>query len=321
MTDRIEQLERLAHLRSSGALTEEEFQHEKRLLNAAAMAEPALTAEGAEPIAVAPTATSGRGKFWVLGGLAVLAAGGVGVASTQLLGLSDLKQNDPALTAAGAAKAAPKPASGIKELPYARQLELAEQAVFGAGPTKEIGIEDGTVLSYADSKLIWSDSGAILISAGSNPVIVPNSMGALGVFYLKEVGGKFEVTIRRPDAIGGGTMGNPPEWKVLDDFGDVPMIVSESGGVWQGYQCGGTEVTALFKSGPTDVAAFASVYDETGAKGGGGEAITGKIANIVKNKSFDVRFTGTQNFTHHYVLQGDSYVRAGGAGQQELPTC
>jgi len=53
--------------------------------------------------------------------------------------------------------------------------------------------------------------------------------------------------------------------------------------------------------------------------------IDGTIVNVVRNRSFDVRFTGTRTITQHFERKGAAYVRAPHAGNEmdnnAIPTC
>lgn len=159
-------------------------------------------------------------------------------------------------------------------------------------------------------------------SGGSSPV----DFGTLGLFYLRETPGpKFEEVRRWPDAVAGGTMGNPPQWKIRTDFADRPVIEATGGGVWQGYGCDTTTLTELTASGPKLLATFASGYSSEGAEGDAGQIYDGTIVNVVRGRSFDVRFTGTRTITEHYVRKGAEYVRVPGKEEEMnesvIPTC
>ena len=64
--------------------------------------------------------------------------------------------------------------------------------------------------------------------------------------------------------------------------------------------------------GPRAVATVATGMSNTGALGSRGTEIEGRIANVRKNRSFDVVFTGTARFTEHYVMRAGRYVLASG---------
>lgn len=212
----------------------------------------------------------------------------------------------------------------IRALPAQRQVDLAFDAVFGL-KEREIHVSDEAVYSYSKGKVVWADFGPVLIvegSGGSSPV----DFGTLGLFYLRETPGpKFEEVRRWPDAVAGGTMGNPPQWKIRTDFADRPVIEATGGGVWQGYGCDTTTLTELTASGPKLLATFASGYSSEGAEGDAGQIYDGTIVNVVRGRSFDVRFTGTRTITEHYVRKGAEYVRVPGKEEEMnesvIPTC
>lgn len=47
----------------------------------------------------------------------------------------------------------------------------------------------------------------------------------------------------------------------------------------------------------------------TVAEGDAGQTYNGAIAKVVRNRSFDVRFTGTRTITQHFVRKGAEYAR------------
>jgi hypothetical protein len=230
------------------------------------------------------------------------------------------KMSDPSRAATEAAFAAG--AAVMKAMPEEEQLALAYKALFGNG-SREILTSSGRELRYDDGKIIWLDDTAILVAPGSNGDSSPVTIGALGIFYLKPNGQEFMLLKKFPVAIDGSIMGNPPEWEISKEFGSFPVIVSKAGGVWQGYSCGATLLTELIPSGPSDLVGFDSHYSNGGARGDDDQdqTVDGEIVNIVKDKSFEVRFGGTQNFTHHYDRHGDSYTRPPGDTKEEIPKC
>jgi hypothetical protein len=192
----------------------------------------------------------------------------------------------------------------------AEQLKLATRAVFPDGRAERVSA-DGEVIAYKVGKLIWAPFGPVLIASGSNTNVSAMSFGVLGVYYLKEQGSKFVVEKAWPEAIDGSIMGNAPEWEVSAEFGDLPVIISKSGGVWQGVACQTTAIHELYKDvGPGLLASFQSLVDQSGSRlREPAVSVKGKIENIVKGKSFDVRFTGTQDYVAHFEKKFDGYDR------------
>ncbi|MGQ7828817.1 hypothetical protein [Altererythrobacter sp. Z27] len=214
--------------------------------------------------------------------------------------------------------------SAIRKLSAERQLELAFAAVFGDGK-REIHVGEDEALSFAKGKLVWTEFGPVLIAEG-NGDSYPSAIGTLGIFYLREVPGPaFEEVRRWPDAVPGSIMGNPPRWTVRHDIANGPVVESTSGGVWQGYACHSTTLTELADSGPVSLITFNSGYDSTGAQGESGERYEGTIANAIRNRSFDVGYTGTNSIIEHYVRNGAEFLRVPASNEEMneslIPTC
>lgn len=140
--------------------------------------------------------------------------------------------------------------------------------------------------------------------------------GAIGVFYLKESGDRTQVMGRWPKAVEGWGWGAPPtDWYATDKFTTYPAIYAEGGYTGQGITCGGATITELRPEGPVEsevIRTFFSnegaVTDERIAAGEKVENLEGRIANIRKNTSFEVRVTGTGRFTEKYARRGGKFV-------------
>ena len=119
-------------------------------------------------------------------------------------------------------------------------------------------------------------------------------------------------------------MGNPPDWTISKDFGEYPVVISKTAGVWQGYRCGSTTLTELRPDGPFDLAQFHSDYSNSGAIRGESEpeSVDGEVGNIVAGKSFEVRYYGTRSFVHRYVRKGETFVLTDDTDPGSVvPTC
>jgi len=213
----------------------------------------------------------------------------------------------------------------IRSLSDEKQVDLAFDAVFGRG-ARQIRVPEQAVYTYANGKVVWTDFGAILIAEGTGDKPYPVALGALGLFYLREMPGmKFEEVRRWPDAVVGSAMASPPQWKVRQDITDQLVIESTAGGVWQGYACDATTLTELTPVGPLSLVTFDSYFDSSGAVEEGNQTFEGTIINVVRNRSFDVSFKGTRTIIEHFVRKGASYVRVTVAGEQAdqsvIPTC
>lgn len=207
----------------------------------------------------------------------------------------------------------------VRNLPKAEQIALAYRAVFGDGP---MGLTDadGQNFDFSGGDIVWLRDSAVLLVPGAAADAGAATVGTLGLFYLKPARNGFVEIARFPFFIDGNIMGNPPTWEISTAFmSDVPVIVSTAGGVWQGIRCRRTTITGLFDKAPGEIISFASEYDASGA--GKKDRLTGKIARIMLDKSFDVNFTGSRSFTHRYLRSFDGYDRIAANPPQELPEC
>ena len=333
--DHLSRLERLARLRETGALSAEEFAREKAALfqqGGAGMTHADEAGESPSPNPNTETETRAKRRWplLVLGGLALAGAGGWAMAewtgitasprATEAYPAHDKEPNPSAL-----APAAKPSLSAVRALSPGKQVDLAFEAVFGGG-AREIRVPDEAVYTYDKGKVVWTEFGPILIAEGTGDEPYPVALGTLGIFYLRELAGpKLEVVRRWPDAVVGSIMANPPQWKIRQDITDRLMIESTAGGVWQGYACDSTTLTELTPDGPKSLVTFDSHYDSSGAVEDGAQTFDGAIANVVRNRSFDVRFTGTRTVTQHFVRKGAGYVRVPAAGEEShesvIPTC
>lgn len=323
--DKHQNLERLARLRAEGILTEAEFSREKELLLHQSDS-PNVSGSEREVSQLEPR----KRRLPVLMATGLVLCGGAGWAMTEWARVNvGSVQSDALLKPDPSAEAHETPArldgyaARARELPDDRQVELAFDAVFGEGErVVTAGEED---LHYRNGAVVWSDFGPVLI-AEANGEEYPESLGALGIFYLREVPGPAFKEIRRwPDAVTGSIMGNPPRWKVRNDILEGLVIESTFGGVWQGYACNSSTLTQLTSSGPVSLVTFNSGYDSTGAVGEDGERYSGTIAHIVRDRSFDVAYSGTHPITEHYVKKGSSFVRVPAPNEEmnesPVPTC
>ncbi|HEX8308194.1 MAG TPA: SHOCT domain-containing protein [Allosphingosinicella sp.] len=328
MSSRYDELERLQRLRESGALTDEEFQAEKRrLLAHRDIGRADEVAPGAEVVETEARAPSRR-RLWIILGLAGLA---VAIVAGLLLGrmsgggddgIIDLPmpaENEAADSNLVQSKALPD----IRALPPEEQLARAFEAAFGSRGEAVLSVPgDGQDegVRYAPGRLIWPAFGPVLISEGKVQDPAHVSAGKIAVHYLKPAGDRFEVVRAFPAAVSTGSFGQVARWTLNPRFSNWPVIAAEGGGTWQGYTCSWLTLTELRPAGPAKLADVPLVYDDTGAKeDGSARSIEGKILNIVQNQTFDVVYSGSRAFSEHYVRGPSGYSVAGGKSIME--TC
>ena len=299
----------LARLRADGFLTGAEFVRAKGLLFCHS---DTPTDSGRVPAPPRLERLKQRWPAWIAAGLVLCGSTGWTMTDWDHVNTGPAQseaplQHDPSIKAHTPHSESDDNADSARQLSQDRQIELAFEAVFGNGERVVSNGEEN--LRYAKGTVVWTGFGPVLIAEATGEEH-PGSLGALGMFYLREVSGPAFKEVRRwPDAVTGSIMGNPPRWKVRHDILDGLVIESTSGGVWQGYACDSTTLTQLTGTGPVSLVTFNSRYDSTGAAGDDGERYDGAITHIARDHAFDVVYTGTRPITEHYVKKGKNFVR------------
>lgn len=325
MSSRYDELERLQRLRESGALTDEEFQAEKRRLLGHQGGAPEAEREIVE---VEPRAPSRRRLWIALGAAGLLVAIVAGLIFGRLSrggddGIIDLPmptENEAADSNLVEAKALPD----IRSLAPEEQLARAFEAAFGSRGEAVLSVpSDGSDedVRYAPGRLIWLPFGPVLVSEGKVQDPAHASAGKIAVHYLRPAGDRFEVARAFPAAVATGSNGAVASWSLNPRFSNWPVVAAEGGGTGQGYTCAWLTLTELRPDGPARIANVPLLYDDRGAKEDGtGRSIEGKILNINKNQSFDVVYSGSRAFSEHYVRGPNGYAVAG-SGKSTMETC
>jgi hypothetical protein len=322
VSSRYDELERLQRLRESGALTDEEFQAEKRrLLGHQSIAPP-------EEAGAPPPQAPSRRRIWIALGVAALVLAAIaglyfGRTSAGDDGIIDLPMptdNVAEDTNLVEARALPD----LRTLPAEEQLARAFEAAFGSRGEAVLSVPgDGADedVRYAPGRLIWPAFGPVLVSEGKVQDPAHVSAGKIAIHYLKAAGDRFEVVRAFPAAVVTGSFGQVARWSLNPRFSNWPVVVAEGGGTWQGYTCSWLSLTELRPDGPAPLATVPLVYENGGAVADETQArsIEGKILNIVKGQSFDVVYSGSRAFSEHYVRGAGGYAVAGGKSTME--TC
>jgi hypothetical protein len=322
MSSRYDELERLQRLRESGALTDEEFQAEKRRLLGHQAVAPEEESIGPE----ADSEPRSRRALWIALGVAgVVLAVVAGLFFGRMSGGGDeivdlpMPENSSRESNMVEARALPD----VRALPAEEQLARAFEAAFGSRGEAVLSVPgDGADedVRYAPGRLIWPAFGPVLVSEGKVQDPAHVSAGKIAVHYLRQAGDRFEVVRAFPAAVATGSNGQVARWSVSPAFSNWPVIAAEGGGTWQGYTCSWLTLTELRPGGPAKVATVPLVYDDTGAKEDGtGKAIEGRILNVTLNQSFDIVYSGSRRFSEHYVRGAGGYAVAGGKSTME--TC
>ena len=326
MSSRYDELERLQRLRDSGALTDEEFQAEKRRIlgyDAVAPEELPAEAQGESP-------PSRRPLYLIAGGTALIVAVAAGLWLGNLVGGGGSGGDSANVSlpeenvAAEDNPIAPPALPDVRTFPAEEQLARAFEAAFGSRGSALLTVEaDGTSeqVRYTPGRLIWPAFGPVLLSEGKVENAAHVSAGRIAIHYLKPVADRFEAVRAFPSGVVTGSFGQVARWSVSPRFSVWPVVVSEGGGTWQGYSCSWLTLTDLRPGGPVELATVPLSYSDGGAKEDQAEAktIDGRLLNVVKGQSFDVVYSGSRAFSEHWVRSGDRYSVAGGKSTME--TC
>jgi hypothetical protein len=324
MTDRYDALERLQRLRESGALTDEEFQAEKRRLLEHDVA-PVR-----ERVTEVDTESAKRSRLWLwvllgVGGVAIALAIGLLVGRSAGGGPDEGIVNLPAPAEAPAEtnllQAQPAALQDVRSLTEPEQRSRAFEAAFNAHGQAVTQV-NGRTYTYTPIKLSWIGDRAVLISGGTTDNCHLCD-GVLAVHYLRAAGDKFQVTGSWLDAVSGGSWGKPPKWHVTNAFTSFPAIYEEGGYTGQGCTSSMATITELAPARPVRSASIRLLYDNGGTLGADAAAparVEGRIANVKKDVSFDVVYTGAQQLTETWVKRGDHFELAGG-GETKIPQC
>jgi hypothetical protein len=322
MNPRYDELERLQRLRENGALTEEEFQLEKRrLLGHGAQAGRPIQTESVE-IVDEDAPRSRTALYVVLGGIGLVIAIAIGL----LLGhdVSGGKKAPEANVVLPESAAAadenlivPPPPPDIRTMPLNEQLSRAFAAAFGAKDQAQLQIA-GRTLVFHPGRLFWIGDKAVLISPATPSGDCAGCAGTVAVHYLTPAADGFQVSGSWPEAVSGSRWTGTPKWRLTTAFTTLPAIWEEGRNSSQDCVSGSATLTELTADGPVQSGPIPTYYKNSGGLRGllGGETeITGHAGNIQKDVSFDVVYSGDKELTETWVKQGNRFVPQGGASQ------
>ena len=319
MNPRYDELERLQRLRRSGALTDAEFRIEKQRV---------LAHDSAPEVEEEPE-RSGLPP-WVLylliGGTGLAVAVALGVWFGRVAGGGRPDTSVANVVVADTVNASdenllsPPPAPDVRTLAPGEQLSRAFEAAFGSAGSASLQVAGRTIL-YRPGRLIWAGDRAILLSPGAATDNCRACAGTLAVHYLQAAADGFHVTGSWPDAVSGPGGGAPPKWKLTSAFTLAPAIYEQGGSTGQGCTIGAVTITELAPGGPVQSGPIRMVYSDSAAPAGddADNPITGRIANIHKDQSFDVVYSAAEPFTETWTKQGSRFVLQG--GETKVPSC
>src|SRR4051794_35440072 len=232
MSTRYDELERLQRLRESGALSEEEFQVEKRrLLGHGESGAPGRE----ETIVVADDAPASRLPLYlILCGAALIVAVVVGLLLGRTVGGHGTDNGMAANLAPPEENYAdenliqPPAAPDVSTLPPQEKLAKAFEAAFGRpGPATVAappGASDGAeAVTYKPGRLIDAPFGPVLVSEGEVKDAAHVNGGRIAVAYLHPEGDHFAVLRNFPEAVVTGSSGHVGKWSVSPRLSDWPV--------------------------------------------------------------------------------------------------
>ncbi|HEX5182153.1 MAG TPA: SHOCT domain-containing protein [Allosphingosinicella sp.] len=329
MNRRYDELERLQRLREQGALTEEEFQAEKRRLlgnmPASGAALPPTDDQG--EVIDEEARRSRRVLYSILAGIGLIVAVAIGVllGRTVIGGQAPPEANvampENEASAADENLIAPPPPTDVRTMPMQEQLTRAFAAAFNAKDQAQVQI-GGRTFVYHPGRLFWVGDKAVLISPASGAGACPDCAGTVAVHYLTPAQDQFQVSGSWPEAVSGTQWNTPPRWRMTSTYTTLPAIWEEGHNRTQGCVSGSATLTELTPSGPVTSGPIRfSYHGKTGLADIllGDTNIEGHVANVQKDVSFDVVYSGDKQFTETWVKQGDRFVLQG--GETRVPQC
>ncbi|MDT8760313.1 hypothetical protein MZO42_16550 [Sphingomonas psychrotolerans] len=170
-----------------------------------------------------------------------------------------------------------------------------------------------------DDKLLDTPFGPVLLRHGHAPDAGHPEGGVVAAYYLREQQGRFELIKAYPEAAMSGSFGDLAKWSVSDKFAALPVLVVEGGGTWQGCTVGNTDLVELRPNGPATLASITTTFDDSGMEQDAPQSLTGKLSDVVRDRSFTVRYEGTRSFAERYVRRGDRFEFEG--GESQVPGC
>jgi len=286
----IERLEKLNELRSNGALTDDEFEAEKRKL-----------------------LRDGGGTRWpyVAGGAVVLACGAGAVAIW--MGSNSAPQPAPAAIAVRTAST-PPPAPPATPMPRSPAVRLTDAFTAATGHSRPFvqTVKDET-FTVSPIRIVELPFGPALIVKREIKDGCHACSGYLGVYYLREDGAQTVVTGSYPEAVSGWGWGAAPaDWQLTTRFTSTPAIYASGGYMGQGVVMSSSTITELRPDGPRTSDVIGTGYNDEGAideeSGRTACNVEGEIGNIVKDRSFEVSASGSVVAHDRYIMRNGKFV-------------
>lgn len=176
-------------------------------------------------------------------------------------------------------------------------------------------------LDYGDDRLVRTSFGPVLLRHARVKDFGHADTGTVAAYYLAPKDAGFTLAKAYPEMIQSGSMGDFSEWYVSEKLAKYPVVGVEGGGTWQGCSVSFLTLVELTPQGPVTLADVPLSFDDSGmTESGEGQHFEGKLTDIVPDRGFTMRYSGTQPLAERYVRRGKQFVLEKG-GQSQVPGC
>ena len=162
------------------------------------------------------------------------------------------------------------------------------------------------------STIIDLPFGPVLITEQKDEQDCHACRGYIGIHYLSEHNGSFQLRKSWPEAIEGSGWGKPPSvWRVTKEFTAYPAIYTETGYMYQGDSGEDAGITELQPDQPVTSESVDLGLSNEGNYEQVGKPLcrySGKIVRIEKDRSFAVLFKGSVTGEDRYAKRGGKFI-------------
>jgi hypothetical protein len=227
-----------------------------------------------------------------------------------LAGCTILESLGPSKATGSGSSSALEELPATSDNPVPDRLSAAFEAATGHQTAFKATEEDGE-FTVTPLELIQLPFGVALLTERKQKDGCHACEGAVGISYLSEHNGKFSVLRNWPRAIEGSGFGHPPKWHITKEFTRYPAIYAETSYMFHGDRGETVSLVELQPSGPMTSDPISTAGSNEGTIEGNYPPpciYTGHIADVQKDQSFDVRFSGSMTGKEHYVKRGGKFV-------------
>jgi hypothetical protein len=171
--------------------------------------------------------------------------------------------------------------------------------------------ESGDHVTYTPQALVDVGPGVVaLISKSEISEGCKACAGALTIDYLRRGPAGFSRLRSWPDFGGRGQRGKALPWTMRSDIDDGPTLVTRNDQKEAGCSATLDELITLTPKGPVKIATvvLATALDPAPGERAGSNRLSGKIAPMVRGRSFAVVLSGVASIRQVYRRQGDVFT-------------